>query len=242
MYAIVPFAAMRCYEQIRVDLCCMNLPVTVVGIGSGFDYSTLGPTHHGTEDIALMRSLPDISIYIPSDSLMAECIAKVTYKQLGPTYVKLDRTGLPLVYKNKKEINISQGFSVLKKGRDGYIIATGRMVYSALKVVKNLSSQSVNIGVIDLFRVKPLNDNALWDAIRKVDYVATLEENFVSAGIGAALAEMLATKRNIPAFKSIGIPNKFCREYGSREYLYCINKIDVDSVTKNIQKWMGNKK
>jgi transketolase len=238
VYAIVPFAAMRCYEQIRVDLCCMNLPVTVVGIGSGFDYSTLGPTHHGTEDIALMRSLPDISIYIPSDSLMAESIAKATHKQSGPKYVKLDRTGLPLVYKNKKDIDISQGFSLLKKGSDAYIIATGRMVYSALKIAKILQNQSMKIGVIDLFRIKPLNEKSLWHVIKEVDYVITLEENFVGAGMGCALAEMLVSKKNIPAFKPIGIPNQFCREYGSREYLHCLNKIDVDSVVKSITQWM----
>ncbi|MDP2927793.1 MAG: hypothetical protein Q8N80_03210, partial [Candidatus Omnitrophota bacterium] len=71
IYAIVPFVTARCYEQIRVDLCCMNLPVTVVGIGAGFDYSTLGPTHHGYEDIALMSLLPNMIVYSPSDSLMA---------------------------------------------------------------------------------------------------------------------------------------------------------------------------
>ena len=237
-YAIIPFATMRCYEQIRVDLCCMNLPVTIVGIGAGFDYSTLGPTHHGTEDIALMRSLPGMTIYSPSDSLMADSIARVCYRQKGPKYVRIDRTGFPLIYKSEKEIDIAKGFSLLKGGKELYIIATGRMVYNALQVVKQLSAQAIQAGVIDLFRIKPLNEQGVWEVIKKAKYVVTLEEHFVTSGLGGAITEMLITKRGAPAFKAIGIPNQFCWKYGNREYLQCLNKLDVDSVTKTIKEWV----
>lgn len=238
IYAIIPFATMRCYEQIRVDLCCMDLPVTIVGVGAGFDYSTLGPTHHGTEDIGLMRSLPGMTIYSPCDSTMAGFVARVSYKQKGPKYVRLDRTGYPLVYNNEKDIDISKGFSLLKEGRDLIIIATGRMTYSALKVARNLSAQSIHTGVIDLFRIKPLNEKMLWNVIKKVGRLVTLEEHFVTSGIGSAIAEMLATKRNAPAFKPIGIPDQFCRKYGKREYLQILNKLDVNNVTKTIKDWI----
>jgi transketolase len=238
IYAIIPFVTMRCYEQIRVDLCCMNLPVTIVGVGAGFDYSTLGPTHHGTEDIALMRSLPEMTIYSPADSLMADFLARVSYKQSGPKYIRLDRTGYPLIYKDTKEIDVSKGFSLLKKGNDLYIIATGRMVYTALKVAKKLSALSIHAGVVDLFKIKPIDEEMLWDVIKKVRYVVTLEEHFVTGGIGDAVADMLITRINIPVLKSIGIPNQFCRKYGTREYLQHLNKLDVDSVTVSIRKWI----
>jgi len=241
IYAIVPFATMRCYEQIRVDLCCMNLPVTIVSIGAGFDYSTLGPTHHGTEDIALMRSLPGMTIYSPSDSLIADFLARVCYRQEGPKYVRLDRTGFPLIYKDEKKIDVSKGFSLLKKGKDLYIIATGRMVYSALQVTKKLSAQSIHTGVIDLFKIKPLNGEMIWEVIKKVGYLVTLEEHFITGGIGSTITEMLVTKRNAPAFKPIGIPGQFCRRYGTREYLQCLNKLDIGSVTKSINEWIKNK-
>lgn len=241
LYAIVPFATMRCYEQIRVDLCCMNLPVTIVGIGAGFDYSTLGPTHHGTEDIALMRLLPEMKIYSPSDSLMAGMLPQVTYKQLGPKYIRLDRKGLPLVYRKQKDINISQGFSLLKEGKDIYIIATGRMVYSALRVSEKLSMCSINAGVIDLFRIKPVNVEKLWDTIKGVVNIVTLEEHFVTGGIGSAILESISIEKKVPAFKSIGIPNCFCRKYGTREYLQHLNAIDINSVTESIKIWLkGN--
>lgn len=241
VYAIIPFATMRCYEQIRVDLCCMNLPVTIVGIGAGFDYSTLGPTHHGMEDIALMRSLPGMTIYSASDSLMAGILANVTYQQAGPKYIRFDRTGVPLVYKDEKSIDFSRGFAVLRKGKDLYIIATGRMVYNALQVAKKLSAQSIHTGVIDLFKIKPLNEKMVWDVIKKVGYVVTLEEHFITGGIGSVISEMLIVKRNIPAFKPIGIPNQFCRQYGKREYLQRLYKLDVNNVTKIIKEWVKNK-
>jgi len=238
LYAIVPFATMRCYEQIRVDLCCMNLPVTIIGIGAGFDYSTLGPTHHGTEDIALMRSLPNMTIYSPSDTSMVKSIAKFSYGEPGPKYIRLDRTGYPLVYKNRKDVDVSRGFSVIEKGSDLYIIATGRMVYGALEVIKELSRHSISVGLIDLFRIKPFNAKDIWPIIKEARNIMTLEEHFITGGIGSLISEMLASKKRIPLFKPFGIPDCFCREYGTREYLCSINKIDPDSVVKSIRKWL----
>lgn len=238
VYAIVPFSTMRCYEQIRVDLCCMDLPVTVVGVGAGFDYSTLGPTHHGTEDIALMRSLPGMTIYSPSDSLMADYLARISYRQKGPKYIRLDRTGFPLIYKKDKEIDISKGFSLLKTGKELYIIATGRMVYNALSIAEILFRQSIDTGIIDLFKIKTLEKEALWSVIKTAKYIITLEEHFITGGIGSIIAELLAAKKERPAFKSIGIPNQFCRQYGTREYLRCINKIDAISVSESIKTWI----
>lgn len=238
VYALVPFATARCYEQIKVDLCCMKLPVNIVGIGPGFDYSTLGPTHHGTEDIALMRSLPEMNIYSPCDSISAEAMVEVTYSSAGPKYIRLDRIGFPLVYKNKKNINIAQGFSLLKEGRDLYIIATGRMVYNALQVARRLSVHSIRAGVVDLFKIKPMNKESVLEVIGKTGRIVTLEEHFISGGIGSLICETLASEGSAPVLKSIGIPLEFCRKYGSREYLQRINRIDIDSVTDSIRKWL----
>lgn len=237
IYSIVPFVTMRCYEQIRVDLCCMNLPVNIVGIGPGFDYSTLGPTHHGTEDIALMRLLPGMTVYSPSDSLMADTIAKVSYRRKnGPAYIRLDRTGYPLIYKNPKDIDLTQGYSLLGPGKDLYIITTGRMVYSALKIRNKLASYSISAGVIDLFRI-PFDKKKVYSILNKVKRVLVLEEHFSNGGIGSLFCELFADKTDAPLLKIIGIPQQFCREYGSREYLYQLNKLDIKSITESIKKW-----
>jgi transketolase len=241
VYAIIPFATMRCYEQIRIDLCCMNLPVTIVGIGPGFDYAILGPTHHGTEDIALMNALPNMTIYSPADSLAADLFAQLSYKDKGTKYIRLDRVGFPLIYKNKKGIDISRGFTLLKKTEELYIIATGRMVYTSLEVVKRLSRYSINAGLIDLFRIKPMHEEMLWEVIRKAKYVVTLEEHFLMGGIGDAIGRLLQNRGSNLKLKSIGIQNEFCKISGSREYLHLVNKIDADSVAETIKDWVENK-
>lgn len=237
IYAIVPFVTMRCYEQIRVDLCCMNLPVTCVGVGAGFDYSTLGPTHHGTEDIALMRVVPGMTIFSPSDSIMADLIAKETYKLPGPKYVRLDRTGYPLIYNDKNNVDCSKGLSILRSGEDLCLISTGRMVYQSLQVAECLSkNHSVTATVVDLFRIKPLNEQLLLEIIEKTKFVATLEEHFISGGIGSAVGEVIIDSgKNLP-LKRFGIPDQFCRRYGSREYLQRLHKLDVDSIAEALVK------
>jgi transketolase len=232
VYAIVPFATMRCYEQIRVDLCCMKLPVTIVGVGAGYDYSTLGPTHHGTEDIAVMRSLPGMSIYSLSDNLLEDVVVTSCFKLPGPKYIRLDRTAFPAVHKDKGAINFNQGFSVVKKGSDAYIIATGRMVYNALEAAHALSRQSYDVGVIDLFRIKPLNDEGLWQVIKSAPVLITLEEHFVTGGIGSVLSELIVRKQN--HCHIIGINDQFCHQYGSRQHLQKLNQIDIESIRKRI--------
>jgi transketolase len=236
VYAIVPFVTMRCYEQIRIDICCMDLPVTIVGIGAGFDYSTLGPTHHGTEDLALMRALPRMAIYSPSDSRMADAFADLSYRQRRPQYIRLDREGSPAVYNNTKNIDIQSGFHVLRGGRDVCIIATGRMVVSALQVARALSEGSIAAGVIDVFRLKPFNAEGIWQQVKNVKHVITLEEHFITGGLGTQIAELISLKQHAPVFKPIGIPHSFCREYGTRHYLQRMNRIDIDSVSMAIKK------
>lgn len=238
VYAITPFATMRCYEQIRVDLCCMELPVSIVGIGAGLDYSTLGATHHGTEDIALMRLLPAMEIYSPSDNLTAGVLAKVDPQRNKPRYIRLDRTGFPAIYKDENDIDFSKGFSTLKQGKDLYIIATGRMVYKALEIAKKLSAQSISTGVIDLFRIKPFNGKMVWSVIKHAGHLVTLEEHFLTGGIGSLISGMLVTKEDAPLFKSIGIPDQFCKIYGDREYLQKAYGLDADSIEKSIKEWI----
>lgn len=239
IYSIIPFLAMRCYEQIRVDICCMGLPVKIVGIGAGFDYSTLGPTHHGTEDIALMRSLPNLTIYSPSDNRVASEVARESARQKGPAYIRLDRTGYPPIYNAFKKVDIERGFSVLKQGSDLYLIATGNMVYTAMEVSKELSEYAVSAGVIDLFKPKPINERIFFNAVRGVDNIVIIEEHCISGGMGENIAALISSgKKERPRIKLLGLPDKFCAECGSRESLRRLYCLDADSILKVILKWI----
>lgn len=239
IYSLIPFLVMRCYEQIRVDICCMNLPVKIVGIGAGFDYSTLGPTHHGTEDIALMRSLPNLTIYSPSDNLVASKIAKESFREKFPAYIRLDRAGHPPLYSSPKEINMGTGFSAIKRGDDVFIIATGNMVHTALAVSEKLSRHSVSAGVIDLFKLKPINEDRLIREIKGVAHIVILEEHCLSGGIGESIAAIFSSRvKKCPRMKLLGIPDRFCNEYGERESLCRVYGLDACSISSAILGWI----
>jgi len=234
-YAIAPFITMRCYEQIRIDLCCMNLPVTLVGVGAGYGYDDSGPTHHTLEDIAVMRALPNMTILNASDSVMAEAFAEIAYKSPGPKYVRLDRTKHCF---NRGDHDFQTGMAEMIHGKDLKIIATGYMVSQALAVHGELQHADVHPGIVDLYRIKPLNKELLRQVVDKAKAIITLEENFIHGGIGSIVAELLADTRKQVPLKRLGIPDMYSFRYGGRKKLHEDCGLDVDSIAKSILKWV----
>ena len=237
MYAIAPFVTLRCYEQIKVDLCCMNLHVTAVGVGAGYAYNDAGPTHHATEDIAIMRALPGMTIYNPSDNVMVASCAETSYNDPGPKYIRFDREKPVNIY--DKNTDFSNGVASLKAGKDLCIISTGMMVHKAFNIASELSKHSIDAGIVDLYRIKPTNENLLLEYISHSKRLVTIEENLINGGIGSIVAEILVDNgvTNLP-LKRIAIPDQYCFESGSRECLYKLYDLDTDSIVKRILKWM----
>jgi transketolase len=236
MYAIMPFVTARCFEMIKVDLSLMNIPVTAVGVGAGFGYEDSGPTHHSTEDIAIMRSLPNMTILSPSDSVMAAEFAELACGLSGPSYIRLDRQILPVLYRNGHDF--SQGFSVLKSGKDIWIVGTGFMVHRALEVAEDLSHYSVDAGVIDLYRLKPINVGALLDFIAEPKGLVTVEEHLLNGGLGSMMAEALADCGKRIPLKRIGIEDRYYYAYG-RDHIQRLCKLDKDSILRATLGWIG---
>lgn len=233
IYTIIPFVTMRCYEQIKIDLCCMNLPVTIIGVGPGLTYGSDGPTHHGTQDIAIMRTLPEITILNPSDSVITKASARIAYKNSCPTYVRIDKGKLPLIY-DEIGSDFSEGMSELKHGNDLVIISTGTMVHKALMVANELNNHSVSTGVVDLYRIKPLNVEKLLNIIGNYRRIITLEENSIVGGIGSIISEILNDRQKYTPLKRIAIPEQHCFEAGDREDLHEIYGLDINSIVRNI--------
>lgn len=238
VYTIVPFVTMRCYEQIKVDLCCMNLPVTIIGVGAGFTYGSDGPTHHATQDIAVMRTLPEITILNPSDSVMTRVFAEIAYKNTGPVYIRIEKGKLPLIY-DDISIDFSDGITKTRKGSDLSIISTGIMTHKAHEVAEILSRYSISAGVIDLYRIKPLNTKLLLKYITDSKSIVTLEENSVIGGIGSAVAEALSDNACNKPLKRLATPDIHCFELGERELLHACYGLDTDSIVKSIVEWHG---
>jgi transketolase len=174
-YSMIPFITMRCFEHIKVDICSMNLPVTLIGEGSGLSYNNDGPTAHGTIDIALMRILPELTIFNPCDPISTASIATLSYENSGPTYVRLDKSKQEAIYDINQNFEI--GLNLFERGNDLCIISTGIMVHKALELSTMLRESRVNASVIDLYRLKPLNNNVIVDYISQFKRIVTLEEN-----------------------------------------------------------------
>jgi transketolase len=235
IYSIAPFVTQRCYEQIKIDLSCMRLPVTIIGSGPGITYSSDGPTHHAIQDVAIMRALPEMTILNPSDPATATAAAKISYKNDGPVYVRIDKGKLPLLYDSEEDF--SDGLALLKKGHDLMIITTGIMVHQAFKVIDELAKHSIDAGIIDLYRIKPINEELLLSVIEKSNRIATLEEHSIIGGIGSAISEILVDREKVLPLKRIAIADKNCVGYGDREWMHSFYGLDVNSITKTILDW-----
>ena len=235
-YAIMPFATLRCYEIIKVDFSLFNLPVTIVGVGAGFGYDDSGPTHHCTEDITAMRVLPNVTILNASDSVMAAKFAEMSCQMSGPNYVRLDREVLSVIH--NRDADFSDGLTPHQAGKDVTIIATGNMVHRALEVSDKLAAQSLSVGVIDLYRLKPINEELLLQSIKQSKKIVTLEEHLLAGGMGSAVAEILVDHGQNMPLKRIGIRDKYYYAYGGRKNIQSLCGLDVASVTKTILEWL----
>ncbi len=236
VFNILTFATLRCYEQVRLDLCSMDLPVTIVGVGAGFDYSVLGPSHQATEDIAVMRVLPGMTVLSCSDDTLAEAAVDFCVRQSGPKYLRLDRTGTPLVYQEGAQPDFERGFSLLRSGTTLCIVATGRMVVRALELADTLANHSIQAGVIDVFKIKPLQEELFCREVSPYPRIATLEEHFVTGGLGSVVLEALANQGQSRQVLRLAVPDRFCRVCGDRTYLQRVNQLDVASL---VQRLMG---
>lgn len=185
VYGIGPFVTYRCYEQIRLDLGAMNVPVTIVGVGAGMSYEESGPTHHTTEDISCLRALPNISITNCSDSVMASAMAANSLGLDHPSYVRLDRQAFPVLYRPGHDF--SGGLEVLRQGDSLFLVATGNTVHDALALAGELEAHGLRPGVIDVYRF-PINPELFREKTKGAKILFTMEEHTLPGGLGSAVA------------------------------------------------------
>ena len=217
IYSIVPFVTERCFEQIKIDVCTMQLPVTIIGTGPGLTYAPDGPTHHAIEDVSVMRALPGMTIFSPCDQYAAAAVADLAYACDDPVYVRIDKGKQSIRY--NKNTDFAQGAISLLAGTDILLISTGVMTHKAMELADKLKERGIQPGVIDLFRIKPLSEDLLEAEIRKYKSIVTLEEHTLIGGIGSAISELMHDKGIILPLKRVGIPDQYCHKYGSREWM-----------------------
>lgn len=240
-YAIAPFLTMRAYEQIRINLSLHSqlkeINVNLIGVGAGLSYDVSGPTHHCLEDISIMRSLPNIMVFSPSDWSLAKSFVEYSLSVKKPKYIRFDGKPLPLIYNNHENIKLENGFYEIKKGKKVCLISTGYMTHKAVKIADMLAGDNIDIGVVDVFLLSFLNEDRFFNVLKDYAFAITLEEAFIDkGGLDSLVASILNKKDSGIRLKRIGFGNKHVFDLGSREYLHQLNNIDEKSVTENIRK------
>jgi transketolase len=239
-YSIANFPILRCLEQLRNDACYHQANVKVVAIGGGFSYGALGISHHATEDIGIVRSLPDVTVVVPGDLWeVSEATAAIAALD-GTCYLRLDKSAAPETEPGKGGFQLGKARTV-RAGSDITIIAAGGILGEALHAAEQLALERVDCRVLSMHTIKPLDDEAVFSACRETMGIVTVEENTVEAGLGGAVAEICMEAGVVPGwFHRVGLRAGFSSIVGSQGYLRSRYGIDsaaiCDAIRKRVQR------
>jgi len=240
---LIPFAStyasfitLRCAEQIKINMGYMKQNVKLVGLGSGFAMSELGNTHYGLEDMAVMRSIPNVVIINPADCVELEHCLYAVSEYEGPVYIRLTAdVNAPIVYEKNYNYEIGKGILLREDIDEVAIVATGSMVYTALQVAKKLENDNIHCSVVDMHTIKPLDEELLCKVFDNHKLVVSLEEHFLIGGLGSAIAEFKENNDyNDIKLLMIGVPNEY-GPTGSYEYQLTRVGLDVESINNKIK-------
>lgn len=227
-YTISCFITMRAFEQVRNDVCLQKMNVKLVGIGAGFAYSSLGPTHHATKDIALMRTLPNMTILSPCDPLESKKATNLAAEINGPVYLRLATGGSPEIYKEDYELELGKGV-VLREGNDITLITTGAITKEVLEAADELKKHGIKSRVVNMHTIKPIDKEIILRGAKDTGAVLTIEEHTIFGGLGSAVCEVILEECHYPVkFKRLGLEGVFAKGYGS----YCDMK-EMNGLSKN---------
>jgi transketolase len=218
-YSIANFPVIRCLEQIRNDVCYHNANVKIVAVGGGLAYGALGMTHHSTEDLAVMRALPNTVVVAPNDPVEARLATEAIVAHPGPCYLRLGRAGEPIVHTSPVRFELGKALTVLE-GDDLTLIVTGGLLKNTLEAANALAQKGIKARVLSMHTVKPLDREAVLNAARETRIIFTIEEHSVTGGLGGAVAELLMEECEHPVrFKRIGLDSVFSSLVGDQDYL-----------------------
>ncbi|HTQ40715.1 MAG TPA: transketolase C-terminal domain-containing protein [Pirellulales bacterium] len=229
-YSIANFAFMRCLEQIRNDAAYHRANVNVVAIGGGLSYGQLGVSHHATEDISIMRAIPELMVVCPGDAWEAAEAAEAVAQQPGASYIRLDRSSAQRMEQPGDQFILGKA-RIVRTGTDVALLAAGGILSVAHEAASQLALEGIQCQVISMHTLKPFDEEAVLDAARQTSGIVTLEEHTVDGGLGSAVAERLLEQSCIPGFfYRVGLRGDFPSVVGSQAYLRQLYGLDAASV------------
>jgi transketolase len=238
-YSIANFPTLRCLEQVRNDVCYHNANVKIVAVGGGMAYGSLGISHHATEDIAIMRALPNMVVVAPGDPVEARLATRAVAAWDGPCYLRLGRDGEPAVHSCDPEFRLGRAITV-RDGSDLTLIVTGSLLSEAVAAADMLAGRGIHARVLSMPTIKPLDTEAALRAARDTPAIITIEEHSIIGGLGGAVAEVLMESdlRRL-AFKRIGLNDTFSSKVGDQDYLRATYGLDAESILRTIESILG---
>ncbi len=234
-YAV--FSALRATDQIRVSVCYNNLPVKIGGAHAGISVGADGATHQALEDIAIMRTLPNMTVISPCDATQTKLATIASVEQVkGPAYIRYGRDAVPNFTSENQEFIIGKG-QELVKGNDIAIIATGHMVWEAIKASEELAKENINVRVINIHTIKPIDKEIIIKAATETGAIVTAEEHQIMGGFGSAVAEVVVADNPVP-MEFIGMNDKFGESGEPEELLikYMMKSANIIDAVKRVLK------
>ena len=232
-YSIGNFPTLRCLEQLRNDVCYHDADVTVVAVGGGFSYGQLGVSHFATEDLAIMRALPGMTVVAPSDPWQAYELTRQLHQRGGPAYLRIDKgsAGLP-----PGPVELGKVRQV-RDGADAVIFATGGILAEAIGASRRLRDTKIGTRVIDVHTIKPLDVESIVQSVRECGHVVTLEEHVISGGLGSAIAEA-CVEAGVPvkSFRRLGLRDEFPDVVGDQAFLRQRYELDAAHVAAVVRR------
>lgn len=235
LYSIGNFPGMRCLEQIRNDICYPNANVKIIVVGGGFAYGQLGMSHHATEDLAVMRALPNMRVYSPADPTEAVEVIRRANSVHGPCYIRLGKGGEPELHPEMRDYSVEKLMQVIP-GEGVAILATGSILGQAMEAARLLREcRGVRAAVYNVMCLKPLDEKAIIAIGREFTQIVTVEEHNIIGGLGGAVAEVLAGEPAHGRLLRIGLRDEYPSVVGSQSYLRGYYGISAEHIAERIE-------
>ena len=234
VYTTNAFLAYRSYEFIRDDVCLQNRNVKLVGMGCGLSWSTLGSTHHTTEDIAALKAIPNLTIFSPASPLELEKVVKKAYEIKGPTYIRMGMSNEKEIYEKDYTLEVGKNI-VVKEGKTATVFYTGSIISELLEAQEMLTKDNIELKIINIHTIKPLDVENIKRECTIQNKIFSIEEHSIIGGIGSSIADVIAMNGLGAKLVKIGIDDKFAEGYGTYSEIKKMNSLDAESIYRAIK-------
>ena len=239
VYTTSAFIAYRSYEFLRDDICLQNRNVKLIGMGTGISWSTLGATHHTTEDIGLLRSLPNLTIITPATPVELQKAVEVAYNHKGPIYIRMGMSGEKELFDENYHFELNKNV-VIQGGNDVTVFTTGSILSEVIEAAKMLNNNCVSARIINVHTLKPMDIDSIVSECKSQQTIVTVEEHNIIGGLGSAIADVVVENGLKVRMKKIGLNDAFATGFGVKSDVLKENRLDANSIYDKILDFIKN--